>query len=334
MIHIHIHNVALFLLIPLAMQHEKNGKSRNYQEPSDLEKHSISDFARIPEFYPNCVEGCLKPLLLTLRASFVSGNDYERLVNTCEKLREVYECMDRIKKCQDNYLFRVFMDGFEYMCIEHPAAFRDLMECMDLHAPVVIKDCEQKCNALKLVMGWIIYWTTQFSSSLRISSNAAQPRFYAHVFRKITSEVCAISECYFLCLKIKYNARCYGIGGNLFMEVMIRPIYRIHNSILLSPFMNIMKLMMPAQCDFIMTDAGISRQRIDPKLDKDLKNFYKNRTEPLVKFQQPRNTAELEKSVFRDRAKRTIEETDMEAFIMVKNKNETEYNEQDSIGEY
>ncbi|EFO24898.1 hypothetical protein LOAG_03588 [Loa loa] len=169
----------------------------------DSEKYSISDLARVPEFHPNCAEGCLKPLLLTLRASFVSGNNYERLVNTCEKFREVYECMDRIKKCQPNYLFPLFMDGFKYMCVEHPA------------------DCEEKCKAHKLMAGWFIHLIMQSTTFFRTEENGAPPRVNIGFLRKITSEACSsvfvIVECYFLCLKTKYNARCHGIGGNLFM---------------------------------------------------------------------------------------------------------------------
>ncbi|VDN92541.1 unnamed protein product [Brugia pahangi] len=195
----YIHNVALFLLIFPATQQGVNGGNKDSLEASDLEKYSTNDLARMLEFDQNCAEGCLKPFLLTLRANFVSGNNYERLVNTCEKLSEVYECMDRIKKCQPNYLFRIFMDGFEYMCIEHPA------------------DCEQKCKAHKLMAGWFIYSIMQSTTLLHTEENGAPPRVNIGFLRKITSEACSIVQCYFLCLKTKYNARCHGIGGNLLM---------------------------------------------------------------------------------------------------------------------
>ncbi|EJW86393.1 hypothetical protein WUBG_02698 [Wuchereria bancrofti] len=199
----YIHNVALFLLILPAKQQGVNGGNKDSLEASDSEKYSINDLARMPEYHQNCAEGCLKPFLLTLRANFVSGNNYERLVNTCEKLNEVYECMDRIKKCQPNYLFRIFMDSFEYMCIEHPA------------------DCEQKCKAHKLMAGWFIYSVMQSTTLLRTEENGAPPRVNIGFLRKITSEACSIVQCYFLCLKTKYNARCHGIGGNLFMVSLI-----------------------------------------------------------------------------------------------------------------
>ncbi|VBB29602.1 unnamed protein product [Acanthocheilonema viteae] len=251
------------------MQRGTNGGNGNHFELTDSEKNSINNLEEMPEFQPNCAEGCLKPFLLTLRASFVSGNNYERLVNTCEKLRKVYECMDRLKKCQQNYLFRIFMDGFKYMCVEHPA------------------DCEQKCKAHNLIAGWFIHSAVHSNKLLHAGTNGAPPRVNIGFLRKITSEACSILQCYFLCLKTKYNARCHGIGGNLLVEAMVRPIYRMHNSMLLSPFWNIMRLMMPSQCNFMMTDEGISWQRINPKLDKDLKEFYKNRTESLIKFRPP-----------------------------------------------
>uniref|UniRef100_A0A915PIB0 Protein kinase domain-containing protein n=1 Tax=Setaria digitata TaxID=48799 RepID=A0A915PIB0_9BILA len=249
------------------LRNEVVNVTKGNREPSySVVQSTSSDLVKMPEPLPNCAEGCVKPLLLTLRASFVSGNNYERLMNTCEKLREVYECMDRMKKCQSDYLFRLFMDGLKYICIEHPA------------------DCEQKCNAHKLIIGWFIYSAMQSTTFFHIDENGAPPRVNAFFFRKITSEACSILQCYFLCLKTKYNARCHGIGGNLLMEAILRPVYRIHNSILLSPLWNIMRLMMPSQCSFMMTDAGIAWQRVDPKLDQDLKEFYKNRTEPLVRF--------------------------------------------------
>ncbi|VDO27435.1 Uncharacterized protein BM_BM14705 [Brugia malayi] len=331
----YIHNVALFLLIFPATQQGVNGGNKDSLEASDSEKYSTNDLARMLEFHQNCAEGCLKPFLLTLRANFVSGNNYERLVNTCEKLSEVYECMDRIKKCQPNYLFRIFMDGFEYMCIEHPAAFRDLMECMDLHTQIVTKDCEQKCKAHKLMAGWFIYSIMQSTTLLHTEENGVPPRVNIGFLRKITSEACSIVQCYFLCLKTKYNARCHGIGGNLLMEAIVRPIYRIHNSILLSPFWNIMRLMMPSQCNFIMTDAGITWQRINSKLDKDLKQFYKNRTEPLIRFRPPLgNINELGKSLFREQIKRIDEETIVKTLITLKKRNETNDIERDNIGDY
>ncbi|CAG9531665.1 unnamed protein product [Cercopithifilaria johnstoni] len=323
------------------MQQGTNGRSGNPLEPinSDSEKNSISDLEEMPEFLPNCAEGCLKPFLLTIRASFVSGNNYERLVNTCEKFHEVYECMDRLKKCQPNYFFRIFMDGFEYMCIEHPA------------------DCEQKCKAHNLIAGWFIYSAMHSTKLLHTGANGAPPRVNIGFLRKIISEACSIVQCYFLCLKTKYNARCHGIAGNLLMvslinhfriqmEVMVRPIYRMHNSMLLSPFWNVMRLMLPSQCNFITADAEISWQRISPKLDKDLKKFYKNRTEPLIKLRppvhilnfynfiyiKPENFTELEKSLFRQRTKRNNKEINIETFITVKKRNETRNITRDNIG--
>ncbi|KAL3982591.1 Chondroitin proteoglycan 4 family protein [Acanthocheilonema viteae] len=317
------------------MQRGTNGGNGNHFELTDSEKNSINNLEEMPEFQPNCAEGCLKPFLLTLRASFVSGNNYERLVNTCEKLRKVYECMDRLKKCQQNYLFRIFMDGFKYMCVEHPAAFRDLMECIDLHTQVATKDCEQKCKAHNLIAGWFIHSAVHSNKLLHAGTNGAPPRVNIGFLRKITSEACSILQCYFLCLKTKYNARCHGIGGNLLVEAMVRPIYRMHNSMLLSPFWNIMRLMMPSQCNFMMTDEGISWQRINPKLDKDLKEFYKNRTESLIKFRPPaENFTTLEKSVLRQRTKRINKEIDIETFITVKRKNETKNIKRDNIEDY
>uniref|UniRef100_A0A0R3RYV4 CPG4 domain-containing protein n=1 Tax=Elaeophora elaphi TaxID=1147741 RepID=A0A0R3RYV4_9BILA len=175
------------------------GANRNPSELTDSEKNSINDLEEMPQFQPNCAEGCLKHFLLTLRASLVSGNNYERLTNTCEKLRQVYECLDRLKKCQPSRLFRMLMDGFKYMCIEHPA------------------DCEQKCKAHNLIAGWFIYSAMHSTKLLHDGGNGAPPRVNIGFLRKITSEACSIS----------------------------------------------------------------------PKLDKDLKEFYKNRTEPLIKFRPP-----------------------------------------------
>ncbi|VDK80080.1 unnamed protein product [Litomosoides sigmodontis] len=315
--------LALFIS-HILMQKGTNGRSGNPLESRDSQENSIDDAEGMPEFQPNCAEGCLKPFLATLRASFVSGNNYERLVNTCEKLREVYDCMDRLKKCQPNYLFRIFMDGFEYMCVEHPAAFRDLMECMDLHVQIVTKDCEQKCKAHNLIAGWFIHSAMHSTRLLHGGTNGAPPRVNIGFLRKITSEACSITQCYLLCLKTKYNARCHGIGGNLFMEVMVRPIYQMHNSILLSPFWNIMRLMLPSQCNFMMTDTGISWQRINPRLDKDLKEFYKNRTEPLIKFRPPVvNFTEYTKSPLPQQTKRTNTKVVIGPFISGKRRNAT-----------
>uniref|UniRef100_A0A183CYH9 CPG4 domain-containing protein n=1 Tax=Gongylonema pulchrum TaxID=637853 RepID=A0A183CYH9_9BILA len=174
----------------------------------------------LPEIELLSCTRCLKPLLQTLRASFVSGNNYERLVNTCDKLRSVYQCMDRIKKCQPNHLFRVFTDGLKYMCVEHP------------------DDCMQQCNAHKLVVGWFTYLVMRSTTFIRLGEGNLPPRVNSIFFRKVSTEACTLVFttnqsrkrtvlkkylkhvhicCYFLCLKTKYNSRCFGVGGNLLL---------------------------------------------------------------------------------------------------------------------
>ncbi|VDN03304.1 unnamed protein product [Thelazia callipaeda] len=237
-----------------------------FVKPSDTDKQSKINFRIIPEVQSTCNEDCLKPFLLSLRASFVSGNNYERLVNTCEKLREVYNCVDRKKKCQMNHFFEILMDGVKYMCIEHPA------------------DCKHSCRAHKIMTGWFIYLAMRSTTLFRPGIKGSPPRVNPFFFRKITTEACSILECYFFCLKAKYNSRCYGIGGSMLMEVIARPLFQMHNSMVLGPIWNILRIMMPSRCNFLLTDSGLAWHRIDEKLDHDLREFYKNRTEPLVKF--------------------------------------------------
>ncbi|VDK23250.1 unnamed protein product [Anisakis simplex] len=52
-----------------------------------------------------------------------------------------------------------------------------------------------------------------------------------------------------------------------------------HNMMVLGPTMNFIRLILPMQCNFIMTQSGISNFRIDSKLDAQLKTAYSKRQE-------------------------------------------------------
>lgn len=59
----------------------------------------------------------------------------------------------------------------------------------------------------------------------------------------------------------------------------MRPLAESHNLVAFSSMANLMSMFVPKECSFILTNRGLEPYRIDPTLNKELKQMYKSRVE-------------------------------------------------------
>lgn len=83
-------------------------------------------------------------------------------------------------------------------------------------------------------------------------------------------------------MKTKFNNRCEGNAGNLIAEMVVRPIAYIQQHQSFKMIANVMGLFIPQQCSFVVNEESLSKFRIDPKLDQNLRNLYKSRKEEIA----------------------------------------------------
>ncbi|KHN75845.1 Chondroitin proteoglycan 4 [Toxocara canis] len=155
-------------------------------------------------------------------------------------------------------------------------AFNATMECIDVNTSEIQDKCSKDCNVEGILAGWGVY------AGLRQTALFAQQPGPAKVnvlfFRKLSSEGCQVLQCFLSCLRSKFNTRCHGMAGSLLSEVIFRPIAMGQDLMLLGPALNLVRLILPMQCNFVMTKAGISKFRINSELDAKLKSAYSSKS--------------------------------------------------------
>ncbi|VDM44491.1 unnamed protein product [Toxocara canis] len=190
--------------------------------------------------------------ILQSNSSYHTRFGYSRFI-------EARDCLEKLKHCGNYELFDVLTSGIKYMCIDQKDAFNATMECIDVNTSEIQDKCSKDCNVEGILAGWGVY------AGLRQTALFAQQPGPAKVnvlfFRKLSSEGCQVLQCFLSCLRSKFNTRCHGMAGSLLSEVIFRPIAMGQDLMLLGPALNLVRLILPMQCNFVMTKAGISNFR-------------------------------------------------------------------------
>ncbi|EJD75161.1 hypothetical protein LOAG_17637 [Loa loa] len=238
---------------------------------------------------------CTKPILLAIRASLVSGNHYERFVNVCNRLRGVLQCTNHVPgKCSRQSGIESLLDSFRYFCIDQFTAYRYIFECLDIHSATVLRECQGKCQASRQVLGWFIYSYIHSTLPFSIPEHDTPAKINVKYFAKISSDACSTLSCYIECLREKYNRRCGDIGGNMFLEVLFRPLVSLHKSWAYSPIATSMMLIMPQTCDFLTNLDQLNEYRLDEKTHAKIENaFPKNAKNQYANHLQGRNSSAI-----------------------------------------
>ncbi|VDK76044.1 unnamed protein product [Litomosoides sigmodontis] len=203
---------------------------------------------------------CTKSVVLAIRAALVSGNHFERFVNTCNRLRGVIECTNRVPgKCSKETGIKSLLGSFRHFCINQFSAFKYIFECLDLHATEVLRECQEKCKATRRVLGWFLYSFIHSTLPFTVSEAEVPTKINAKYFNKMSGGACSILSCYVNCLREKYNMRCNDIGGNI-------PLISLHKSWPYSPIATATLLIMPQTCDFFTTLEQLNGYRMDEKI--------------------------------------------------------------------
>ena len=240
---------------------------------------------------PDCAKGCTEQLFATLDVAIRSGNNFERFSNVCDRFNETLVCLANLNHCASFELFYTLSSGMKYMCIEQREAFTAVIECIDTNAAEIKDACVKTCNAQGILTGWAVYAALRDAQLISPQIGNVPSKINVAFFRKMTSEGCAVLQCYLGCLREKYNNRCYGVAGSLLSEVLVRPIAVGSESLSLSPLSNFAKLMLPGECAFLTSASALSSLRIDKKLDADLKQTYAaNRKVKEFKYILPNST--------------------------------------------
>nr|CRZ25266.1 BMA-CPG-4 [Brugia malayi] len=218
---------------------------------------------------------CTKPFLLAIRAALVSGNHFERFVNVCNRLRGVLQCTSHVPgKCSKEKGIESLLNSFRYFCIDQFLAYKYIFECLDLHSAAVLRECQQRCQATRQVLGWFLYSYIHSTLPFSVPESDVPAKINVKYFNKISSDACSALSCYMQCLREKYNRRCSDIGGNMLLEVLFRPLVSLHKSWAYSPIATSMMLIMPQTCNFLTNLNQLNNYRLDGKTYAKINNAF------------------------------------------------------------
>ncbi|KAE9550032.1 hypothetical protein FO519_006760 [Halicephalobus sp. NKZ332] len=232
---------------------------------------SMTDLAKLPI----CQKPCAKHLTEALGVAMKAVNHYDRFYRVCEKYNETLACMDSEGDCGSRALFNVFTSGLKYMCFDQRDAFEATIECIDASATQVTGECNQQCNT----RGKLADWAMQSGILEGFRNGEKVPLLNPEMMRNVMQDGCELADCHLGCMKTKFNNRCEGHAGNLISEMLVRPIGESQRGQSFKMISNIMGIFMPNQCQFIINEEQLTKFRIDPKIDDEVRQMYKDRKE-------------------------------------------------------
>ncbi|CAG9530550.1 unnamed protein product, partial [Cercopithifilaria johnstoni] len=201
------------------------------------------------------------------------------------RLLGVIECTNHISgKCSKETGTESLLNSFRHFCKDQFSAFKYIFECLDLHSTAVLRECQERCKATRQILGWFLYSYIHSILPFSVPESVIPVRINMQYFNKMSGGACSILSCYINCLREKYNKRCNDIGGDMFLEVLFRPLISFHKSWAYSPIATSMSLILPQTCDFFTTLDQLNSYRLDEKtyvkinnaLPHDAKNQYAN----------------------------------------------------------
>uniref|UniRef100_A0A0R3RH71 CPG4 domain-containing protein n=1 Tax=Elaeophora elaphi TaxID=1147741 RepID=A0A0R3RH71_9BILA len=236
---------------------------------------------------------CTKPMLLAIRAALVSGNHFERFINTCDRLRGVIQCTNQVPgKCSKETGFESLLNSFRHFCIDQFPAFKSIFECLDLHSTEVLRECQVQCKATRRILGWLLYSFIHSALPFSVPEPDIPARINVQYFQKISSGACNMLSCYINCLQQKFNGRCSGIGGTMFLELLFRPLTSFHKSWAYSPIATSVILIMPQSCDFFTTLDQLNSFKLDEDTYNKISNgFSDSEKNEYTKYLQGGNSS-------------------------------------------
>uniref|UniRef100_A0A915PQF7 Chondroitin proteoglycan 4 domain-containing protein n=1 Tax=Setaria digitata TaxID=48799 RepID=A0A915PQF7_9BILA len=195
---------------------------------------------------------CMKPMLLAIRATLVSGNHFERFVNVCDRIRGMLRCTSHVPgKCSRETGIESLLASFQHFCEDRFSdrdyflivVYKHTFECLDLHSAQTLTECQKKCQANRQIVGWFLYSYIRSTLPFTLPEPDVPAKINVQYFNKISSDICG-------------------------------PLISLHKSWPYSPIANSMMLIMPQTCDFITTLEALNHNRLDGKTEAKIDNAF------------------------------------------------------------
>ncbi|KAI6232686.1 CPG4 domain-containing protein [Aphelenchoides fujianensis] len=216
---------------------------------------------------PSCQQACNEHFSEALHIAMNAGNHFERYKGVCHYYNETVQCQDGLINCQGRQTFDMMTSGLRFMCVEQRAAFNKVIECMDTQANDVQDECEKKCQGRVKA----IDWASKMGFLDLAGPKKEFPQINSDQMREIVQEVCDVAQCYLTCVRTEYDQKCGNSAGTLLSETIVRPFAETQNEPLIAAMGTFMNLFSPQQCAFVINKDQLAVHRIDPELDKTLR---------------------------------------------------------------
>ncbi|MCP9256871.1 BMA-CPG-4 [Dirofilaria immitis] len=228
---------------------------------------------------------CAKSIILAIRAALVSGNHFERFVNICERLRGMLRCTSHVPgKCSKDPGIESLLNNLKYFCVEKFSVYKYIFECLDLNAVEAFHNCQEKCKTTQKIVAMFLHGYIHSSLLFTVPILPDMPRkINVGRFNKLSSDICNIISCQLQCLRQEYNQRCDEIGGEMLLEVLLKPLVSLYKSWAYSPVATSMFLIMPKECDFATMLDELDNKKIDEvtkEIDRTLLKYGTNQYHP------------------------------------------------------
>ncbi|KAI6211503.1 CPG4 domain-containing protein [Aphelenchoides besseyi] len=237
------------------------------QKPNKFGSSSLIPSANELSRLPLCQQACNEHFSEAMHIAMNAGNHFERYQGVCHYYNQTVHCQDALVNCQGRQTFDVM------------TTFNKVIECMDVEANSVQEVCEKKCEGRTR----LTEWATKVGLLDILGRKKELPHFDGDQLRSVVQDVCDVAQCYLTCVRNEYNEKCGNSAGTLLSETVIRPFAETQNEPVISAMGTFLNLFAPRQCSFVINKDDMAAHRIDPELDRTLRQMNSTIEEPQVR---------------------------------------------------
>ncbi|KAI6242154.1 CPG4 domain-containing protein [Aphelenchoides fujianensis] len=218
------------------------------QSPLDSLDSLIPTAAELARL-PSCQQACNEHFSEALHIAMNAGNHFERYKGVCHYYNETVQCQGQTGQLPGTADVRHDDVRPAVSCASsNGAAFNKVIECMDTQANDVqdglLQSARKKCQGRVKA----IDWASKMGFLDLAGPKKEFPQINSDQLREIVQEVCDVAQCYLTCVRTEYDQKCGNSAGTLLSN-----------------------LFSPQQCAFVINKDQLAVHRIDPELDKTLR---------------------------------------------------------------
>ncbi|KAK5976521.1 CPG4 domain-containing protein [Trichostrongylus colubriformis] len=163
---------------------------------------------------PQCIQACLSDLFYSVTELIHLQNPVAKFPSLCKTYADASLCVENQKEtCVQTTLFEIALSGLDELCNERAEDLIPHKECLEQHAELVLKNCDQSCQLTSILMDLAGKRSAEELQKLEEDHDK---------MAKEVSSLCTAFGCMSSCVAHDLNVQC-SPAGTIIVKALLKP---------------------------------------------------------------------------------------------------------------